>query len=209
MQNGLEYDYCSSEVENFSTHCVRSKNKMIVYIFIGIIIVIAFWLLSTYNSLVTLRNRVREAWSQIDVQLKRRSSLIPNLVEAVKGYAKHEKSVFENVTKARSALMGAQNPGEKAAANDMLTGALKSLFAVAEAYPNLRASENFKQLQDEISDTETKVAASRQFYNTNVLDLNNTIETMPTALIANMFKFTKEEFFKASESEKADIKVKF
>ncbi len=182
---------------------------MINYVVIGIVVVLVFWLLSTYNSLVTLRNRVREAWSQIDVQLKRRSSLIPNLVEAVKGYAKHEKSVFENVTKARSALMGAKNPGEKAVANDMLTGALKSLFAVAEAYPNLRASENFKELQEEISDTETKVAASRQFYNTNVLDLNNTIETMPTALVANMFKFTKEEFFKAQESEKSDIKVKF
>lgn len=174
-----------------------------------IIIVIAGWFLMTYNSLVTLRNRVREAWSQIDVQLKRRASLIPNLVESIKGYAKHEKEVFENVTKARSALMSAKDPGHKAAANDMLTGALKSLFAVAEAYPNLRASENFKQLQDEISDTETKVAASRQFYNANVLDLNNNIETMPTALIAGMFGFTKEDFFKATEEEKKDIEVKF
>lgn len=182
---------------------------IITYIVIGVIVVLLLWLLSTYNGLVTLRNRVREAWSQIDVQLKRRSSLIPNLVEAVKGYAKHEKQVFENVTKARSALLGAKNPGQAAAANDMLTGALKSLFAVAEAYPNLRASENFKELQEEISDTETKVAAARQFYNTNVLDLNNTIETFPSAVIANMFNFQKEEFFKASEEEKADIKVKF
>ncbi len=182
---------------------------MITYILIGAVVLIILWLLATYNGLVTLRNRVREAWSEIDVQLKRRSSLIPNLVEAVKGYAKHEKNVFENVTKARSALMGAKNPGQAAAANDMLTGALKSLFAVAEAYPNLRASENFKQLQDEISDTETKVAASRQFYNTNVLDLNNTIETFPSAAVANMFGFTKEDFFKASEEEKADIKVQF
>ena len=182
---------------------------MIVYILIGVVVLLLFWLFATYNSLVTLRNRVREAWSQIDVQLKRRSSLIPNLVETVKGYAKHEKQVFENVTKARSALMGAKNPGQAAAANDMLTGALKSLFAVAEAYPNLRASENFKELQEEISDTETKVAASRQFYNTNVLDLNNTIETFPSALIANMFSFQKEEFFKATEEEKADVQVKF
>jgi len=158
---------------------------------------------------VTLRNRVREAWSQIDVQLKRRSSLIPNLVETVKGYAKHEKSVFENVTKARSALVGATSLSDKAKANDMLTGALKSLFAVAEAYPELKASENFKQLQEEISDTETKVAASRQFYNTNVLDLNNNLETIPTAWIGNMFGFTKEEFFKASEEEKKDVQVKF
>lgn len=179
-------------------------------IIIGIVVlVIAGWFLMTYNSLVTLRNRVREAWSQIDVQLKRRASLIPNLVETVKGYAKHEKEVFENVTKARSAMMGAKDPHEKAAANDMLTSALKSLFAVAEAYPNLRASENFKGLQDEISDTETKVAASRQFYNTNVLDLNNTIEMFPTALIAGMFGFKQEEFFKASEEDKKDIHVKF
>lgn len=179
-------------------------------IVIGVIIlVVAGWLLMTYNGLVTLRNRVREAWSQIDVQLKRRASLIPNLVETVKGYAKHEKEVFENVTKARSALMGAKDPNEKAAANDMLTGALKSLFAVAEAYPNLRASENFKGLQDEISDTETKVAASRQFYNTNALDLNNTIEMFPTVLIAGIFGFKKEEFFKATEEDKKDIQVKF
>ncbi len=179
-------------------------------IIIGVIVlVVAGWLLMSYNSLVTLRNRVREAWSQIDVQLKRRASLIPNLVETVKGYAKHEKEVFENVTKARSALMGAKDPHEKAAANNMLTDALKSLFAVAEAYPNLKASENFKGLQDEISDTETKVAASRQFYNTNVLDLNNTIETFPTMLIANMFGFKKEEFFKATEEDKKDIAVKF
>jgi len=178
-------------------------------IVIAVIIIILLWLLVTYNSLVTLRNRVREAWSQIDVQLKRRSSLIPNLVETVKGYAKHEKSVFENVTKARSALVGATSLSDKAKANDMLTGALKSLFAVAEAYPELKASENFKQLQEEISDTETKVAASRQFYNTNVLDLNNNLETIPTAWIGNMFGFTKEEFFKASEEEKKDVQVKF
>ncbi len=182
---------------------------MTLYIIIGLIVLVGGWLLVTYNGLVSLRNRVREAWSAIDVQLKRRSSLIPNLVESIKGYAKHEKEVFENVTKARSALMGAKDPGEKAAANDMLTGALKSLFAVAEAYPNLRASENFKQLQDELSDTETKVAASRQFYNTNVLDLNNSLEQFPSSLIASMFGFKKEEFFKATEEEKKDIQVKF
>lgn len=182
---------------------------MISYIVLGAIVLVVLWLLMTYNGLVTLRNRAREAWSEIDVQLKRRSSLIPNLVESVKGYAKHEKEVFEEVTKARSALLGAKNPHEKAAANDMLTGALKSLFAVAEAYPNLRASENFKQLQEELSDTETKVAASRQFYNTNVLDLNNSLETFPSNLVGNSFGFTKEEFFKASEEEKSDISVKF
>ncbi len=182
---------------------------MITWIILGILAVILFWLLGTYNSLVTLRNRVREAWSQIDVQLKRRSSLIPNLVETVKGYAKHEKEVFEKVTAARSALVGATTKGDKAAANDMLTGALKSLFAVAEAYPDLKASENFKQLQEELSDTETKVAASRQFYNTNVLDLNNSLETVPSSFVGSLFGFTKEEFFKASEEEKKDVEVKF
>lgn len=178
-------------------------------IIIGIVLlVIAGWLFLTYNSLVTLRNRVREAWSQIDVQLKRRSSLIPNLVEVVKGYAKHEKEVFENVTKARSAMMGAKGPNDAAVANDMMTGALKSLFAVAENYPQLKASENFQSLQNELSDTETKVAASRQFYNTNVLDYNNSLETMPTALIAGIFKFEKSDFFQATEAEKKDIEVK-
>lgn len=180
-----------------------------IYIILGALVLIGLWLLVTYNGLVSLRNRVKEAWSQIDVQLKRRSSLIPNLIEAVKGYAKHEKTVFEEVTKARSALVGAKNPGEAAAANNMLTGALKSLFAVAEAYPDLKASENFKQLQEELSDTETKVAASRQFYNTNVLDLNNSLEQFPSSLVGSMFNFKKEEFFKASEEEKKDIEVKF
>ena len=177
---------------------------------VGVIVgFVAIWLLFTYNGLVSLRNRVKEAWAEIDVQLKRRSSLIPNLVETVKGYAKHEKSVFESVTKARSAMINASSLSAKAAANDALSGALKSLFAVAEAYPELKASENFKELQEEISDTETKVAASRQFYNTNVLDLNNTLEQFPSSLVGSWFGFTKEEFFKASEDEKKDIQVKF
>lgn len=181
----------------------------IFYVLVAVVFFILIWFLVTYNYLVTLRNRVKEAWSQIDVQLKRRSSLIPNLVEIVKGYTKHEKSIFENVTKARSALLGAKNPGQAAAANDLLTGALKSLFAIAEAYPNLRASENFKELQEEISDTETKVAASRQFYNTNVLDLNNSLQTIPSMWVGSIFGFKNEEFFKASENEKADLEVKF
>jgi len=180
-----------------------------VYVIITLIIFALFWLLFTYNSLVTLRNRVREAWSQIDVQLKRRSSLIPNLVEAVKGYTKHEKGVLEEVTKARTSLMSAKNPGQAAEADNQLTGALKSLFAVAENYPQLKASENFKQLQDELSDTETKVAAARQFYNTNVLDYNNNLEVMPQAYVARMFNFEKSDFFKATEEEKADVKVEF
>ena len=180
-----------------------------LYIVIGVLILIGGWLLVTYNGLVSLRNRVKEAWSQIDVQLKRRASLIPNLVEAVKGYAKHEKELLENVTKARAAMVGATTPHEKAAANDLLSGMLKNLFAVAEAYPDLKASENFKQLQEELSDTETKVAAARQFYNTNVMDLNNSLEQFPSALVGSWFGFKKEDFFKAIEEEKKDIEVKF
>lgn len=180
-----------------------------LYILIGISVLLLVWLLATYNSLIALRNRVREAWSQIDVQLKRRSSLIPNLLETVKGYAKHEKTVLEEVTKARTSLMNAKNPHQAAEADNMLTGALKSLFAVAENYPNLRASENFKHLQEELSDTETKVAAARQFYNTNVLDLNNTLEQFPSNMVGQWFGFKKEEFFKASANEQKDIQVKF
>ncbi len=187
----------------------KIEGMLTLYILIAVLAVFIIWFVGTYNGLVALRNRVKEAWSEIDVQLKRRSSLIPNLVETVKGYAKHEKGVFEEVTRARSALMGAKNPHEAAAANDALTGALKSLIAVAENYPNLKASENFKQLQEELSDTETKVAAARQFYNTMVLDLNNTLETFPSAFVGSIFGFQKEEFFKASEEEKKDVQVKF
>ena len=178
-------------------------------ILIGLVVLVLLYLWFLYNSLITARVRVREAWSGIEVQLKRRSSLIPNLVEAVKGYAKHEKQVFENVTKARSALLSAKTPKEAAAAENMLTGALKSLFAVAEAYPNLRASENFKQLQEELSDTETKIAASRQFYNANVLDYNTKIKVFPNMMIARLLGFGDEEFFEAGEEAKKDIKVKF
>jgi LemA protein len=153
--------------------------------------------------------RIKEALSQIDVQLKRRADLIPNLVETVKGYAKHEKSVFEEVTKARSALLGARTLEKKAQANNMLTDALKTLFAVAENYPNLQASENFKQLQEEISDTENKIAYSRQFYNSNVLAYNTKIATFPSVLIAKLFNFRAEEFFAANEEERKTVKVSF
>lgn len=180
-----------------------------LYVGIGIIVLLLLWIISNFNSLVTKRNRVREAFSQIDVQLKRRASLIPNLVEAVKGYVKHEKGVLTEVTKARTALMNADTKGKQAQANDMLSGALKSLFAVAEAYPQLQASENFKELQEELSDTETKIAAARQFYNGNVLDYNTSIQMFPGSIFAGMFGFIQEEFFKASEAEKQDIKVTF
>lgn len=182
---------------------------MVLWIVVGIIIVLVIFIWSLYNGLVTSRMRVKEGWSGIDVQLKRRSNLIPNLIESVKGYAKHEKSVFENVTKARSQLMKAGDPKEAAQADNMLTGALKSLFAIAENYPDLKASDNFKHLQEELSDTETKIAASRQFYNTNVLDYNTKIKVFPNVLLANTFGFTSETFFEADVSAKEPVKVKF
>ena len=178
-------------------------------IFGGLVLVVLIYILALYNGLVTLRVRIKEAWSGIEVQLKRRSSLIPNLIETVKGYAKHEKSVFENVTKARSAMLSAKNPRQAAAAENMLAGALKTLFAVAEAYPDLKASDNFKELQEELSDTETKIAASRQFYNSNVMEYNTKIQVFPSMLIARVFNFQKEDFFEADEASQEEIKVKF
>jgi len=175
----------------------------------AVTVLILIYLWSIYNGLVTARMRIREAWSGIEVQLKRRSSLIPNLVETVKGYAKHEKAVFENVTKARSTLLSAKSPKEMASADNMLAGALKTLFAVAEAYPNLRTSENFKELQEELSDTETKIAASRQFYNANVLDYNTKIKVFPNFIFAKFLNFTEEEFFEAEEGTTKEVKVKF
>lgn len=187
---------------------VTSMNILIGIVIFFIVAIVAYvWL--SYNSLVTLNERIKEAISGIDVQLKRRTDLIPNLVETVKGYAKHEKEVFENVTKARSAMMKAEGPQEKGKASDMLTGALKSLFAVAEAYPNLQASENFKELQDELSDTENKISYSRQFYNSNVLAYNTKIKMFPSSLIARQFGFSEKEFFESEESDKKPVKVTF
>lgn len=162
-----------------------------------------------YNSFVTARLRISEALSQIDVQLKRRADLIPNLVETVKGYAKHEKELFENVTKARSHLLSASTTREKAEANNMLTDTLKSLFAVAENYPDLKASENFKHLQEELSDTENKIAYSRQFYNSNVLDYNTKLTIFPNVFVANLFNFKPAEFFEAEEEDKKKVEVTF
>lgn len=182
---------------------------MALYLITGALVVILIFIWSLYNGLVTARVRIREAWSGIDVQLKRRSSLIPNLMETVKGYAKHEKEVFENVTSARSAMLGAKNPKEAAAADNQLTGALKTLFAVAENYPKLNASDNFKELQEELSDTETKIAASRQFYNSNVLDYNTKIKVFPNVVLASLLGFKEEEFFETDETSKKDVQVKF
>ncbi len=178
-----------------------------LYIILGILGILLLWVMFAYNGLISLVNQTKNAWSDIDVQLKRRYDLIPNLVEVVKGYAKHEKSVFEEVTKARTAAMGAQTVADKEKAENMLSGALKSLFAVAENYPTLRASENFSKLQDALTDTENNIEASRRFYNANVRDLNTKIQTFPTNIIANMFHFQQQDFFQASDSEKEAVKV--
>jgi LemA protein len=176
---------------------------------IGGAVIIVLYVVATYNGFITLRTRIEEALSGIDVQLKRRADLIPNLVETVKGYAKHEKELFENVTAARSALMSAKSPHEKATADDMLTGALKSLFAVAENYPDLKANTNFQDLQRQLEDTEDKVAYSRQFYNSNVLDYNAKIQMFPGNLIAGIFNFKAYEFFKADEADRENVKISF
>lgn len=180
-----------------------------MWIPLGIVVLVALYIWSLYNGLVTESTQIDEAWGQIDVQLKRRADLIPNLVESVKGYAKHEKTVFTDVTKARTALMKADHPADMAKANDMLTGALKSLFAVAEAYPQLKANENFIQLQKELSDTEDKVAYARQFYNTQLMEYNLKVKVFPNTLFANMFGFKEKEFFKVEASERNATKVKF
>jgi LemA protein len=178
-------------------------------IFLGLIGLVVLYLIVIYNSLASLKVKIKEAWSQIDVQLKRRVDLIPNLVETVKGYAKHEKKVFTEVTKARSALMSAKTPAEAGKADQGLTGALKSLFAVAEAYPELKAQEGFSKLQDELSDTEDKVAYSRQFFNSVVRQFNEKIVIFPTNVIAGFLGFKEEEFFEVEEAERKAVKVSF
>jgi LemA protein len=183
---------------------------MLWYIIIGIVVLLLLIIIGIYNGLVTLRARIDNAWSQIDVQLKRRFDLIPNLVETVKGYAKHERKVFENVTKARAAMGDAKTLPQKAKADNMLTGTLKTLFAVAENYPQLQANQNFLQLQEELSGTESKIAYSRQFYNDSVLKLNTRIVTFPTNIIANMFRIVAREYFKTEgKEEREPVKVKF
>lgn len=167
------------------------------------------YVIALFNSLVNLRNRVSEAWSDIDVQLKRRYDLIPNLISTVKGYAAHESGVFERVTAARAAAMQAGSAADKAQAENMLSDTLKSLFAVAEAYPDLKANQNFLELQRELSDTENKIQAARRFYNGNVLSLNNKIDMFPSNIIAGMFGFAKREFFEVADGEKENVKVEF
>ncbi len=183
-----------------------------IYIILGILALILIWGIASYNGFITLINRAKEAWSDIEVQLKRRYDLIPNLVNTVKGYAAHEAGTFEKITEARSRAMQAGSLEEKADAENMLTGALKSLFAVAEAYPDLKANTNFLELQRELSDTENKIQAARRFYNSNVRDLNTSVESFPSNIIAKMFNFQLMEFFELSEGEQAanqPVEVKF
>jgi LemA protein len=183
---------------------------LIALVFIGLIVVILAWIAGAYNGLVRLRNTVENAWAQIDVQLKRRHDLIPNLVETVKGYAAHERETFEKVTQARNMAVNATSVADKAQAENVLTGALKSLFAVAEAYPDLKANSEFMRLQEELTSTENKVAFARQFYNDSVMTYNTRIEVFPTNFIANMFSFGRREFFEVkAEDERSAPQVKF
>jgi LemA protein len=174
-----------------------------------VVVVIFLYLMLAYNRFIVLKNRIDNAWAQIDVQLKRRYDLIPNLIETVKGYAKHEKTVFTEVTAARTALMNATTLPEKAKANNQLNETLKSLFAVAENYPKLEANQNFMMLQEELSGTESKIAYARQAYNDSVLSYNNGIQVFPGNVVAGTFGFKQKEFFKTEEAEKENIKVKF
>lgn len=185
---------------------------LIIWILGGVLVVLILWFIGVFNGIVILRNRTQEAWSDIDVQLKRRHDLIPNLIETVKGYAKHEDSVFTKVTEARANAISAEQGGNaqaSAEAENILTSALKSIFAVAEAYPDLKASDNFQKLQDELTDTEDKIEAARRFYNGNVRDFNIKIQTFPNSIAAGMIGAKAFELFEAGASEKETPEVKF
>ncbi len=181
----------------------------ILWILLIIVVIVVGWLVTVYNRLVGMKVKVDEAWSDIDVQTKRRYDLIPNVVETVKGYASHEASVFEEVTKARSVAMGATTPGAKAEAENMLAGTLKSLFAVAENYPELKANVNFLDLQKTLADIEDKIQAARRFYNGNVRDFNTQIMVFPNNIVANTLGFSKREFFEAEAAARENVQVKF
>jgi LemA protein len=183
--------------------------SILIWVLIGIVVIVLLFIMAVYNSVIRLKNRVENAWSQIDVQLKRRANVIPNIVNAVKGYMKHEKSVLEGVTKARTSLMSAGSVKEKSKANGELAGALKTLFAVAENYPDLKASENFKQLQNEIVGTEDKISYARQFYNDEVRRFNTKIQVFPSNVVAKSMGFTEKDYFEADEASKKPVKVEF
>lgn len=174
-----------------------------------IVVLLVLWIVATYNGLISLRNRVKDAWSQIDVQLKRRFDLIPNLVETVKGYTKHESETLENVVKARNTYLSASLPEDQMKADGELTKAISKLFALAENYPDLKANQNFTDLQKELNETENKIAISRQFYNDIVMQYNNKVEMVPSNIVASIFKFKKETFFEAAEAERENVQVKF
>jgi len=178
-------------------------------VIVAIALVVGLWLIVTYNGLVRRRNAVGNAWAQVDVQLKRRYDLVPNLVETVRGYAAHERQTFDSITAARSAAIAAQGPAERAKAENVLTGALRSLFSVAEAYPQLQASRNFADLQAELSDTENRIAYARQYYNDAVLTYNNAVQTMPTMFVAGPAGFTAREHFQAPDEERRVPQVRF
>jgi len=183
---------------------------MILWVILGIAAIVLGWLIATFNGFIKLVNRVKEAVADINVQLKRRYDLIPNLVETVKGYAAHEREVLEKVTAARTAAMNAQGMAEKTKTENALAGTLKTLFAVSENYPQLKANENFLELQRELSDTENKIQAARRFYNTNARDLNIMIDSFPSNVVAKVFNFSKVEFFElGSEAEKEPVAVRF
>ena len=179
------------------------------WVVIGIVGVVILWWIATYNRMIVLRNRIENAWSQVDVQLRRRYDLIPNLVEIVKGYAAHERQTFEEVTKARQAGIDARTVQDQAQAENMISQALKRLFAVAEAYPQLRATENFQQLQEELSGTESKIAFARQFYNDTVLRYNNARQSFPAVLVAGGLGFGEREYFEMEEDARKPVQVKF
>lgn len=183
--------------------------KIGLIIAIVVIAVIVLWAIATYNKLVVLRNRVKDQWAQMDVQLKRRFDLIPNLVETVKGYAKHENETLENVIKARNTFLSAKTPEEEMQANSELTNAVSKLFALSESYPDLKANTNFTDLQEELDETEDKIASARQFYNDVVMEYNNKIEIIPSNIIASLFKFKPEAYFEASAAERENVKVQF
>jgi LemA protein len=180
-----------------------------VIVLIVVILVVGFVLMGMYNRLVRLKNRIENAWSQIDVQLQRRHDLIPNLVETVKGYAAHEKGVLEGVTQERANALNAQGPADKAQAENMLTGALKSLFAVSEAYPDLEANQNFLNLQEELTSSEDKIAYARQFYNDTVRSYNTSLQSFPTNMIAKQFGFSEREYYEAGDESRGPVQVKF
>lgn len=182
---------------------------MLLWIIVGILVILIIWAISVYNGVIVLKNRTEESWSDIDVQLKRRHDLIPNLIETVKGYAKHEKDLFEQVTKARSEAISAKEPADLAGKENALSGALRSVFAVAENYPELKASQNFIELQNELSDTENKIEAARRFYNTNVRDFNTKVQIFPNSIIANMMSPKSFELFEANTEEKETPVVGF